>query len=288
MKPFFSKILFFLFMALSGNALFAQQTNSLEKLSPTAYGNQYPLLVGTAKTTVLIFPGKIAAGGVDLGSTDIIASTVTGVDNILRVKAASENFAPTNATVITTDGKVYSFYVSFSDYPDDRPIDMGKQLYEEKAQAELAGRLLNDAQVSTICRSVCSKKPFLKKPKVKSYGVQLSLKGIYAEKDMLFFQLELKNKSPMEYTVDFSRFYVRDRKRAKRTAWQEQELTAREVYDQHAGTTAAGSTQYVVLAFPKFTIADHKQFVIQIFEKNGDRHLELKIDGKKLMQAHRL
>lgn len=281
------KILFAFLMAMSVTPIFAQQSD-LEKITSDAYGTQYPLMVGTGKTTVLIFPNKIATGGVDLGNPDIIANTITGVDNILRVKAATENFTPTNLTVVTTDGKVYSFYVSFSDYPDDRPIDLGKQVNTEKVQAALKDRKLNDGQIREYAMGIPNLKPFLKKPKAKSYGVQLSLQGIYTKEDVLFFRFELKNTSPIDFSTDFSRFYIRDRKRLKRTADQELELQPLGVFPEKEILTTSGSSQTLIVAFKRFTIADHKNMVIQLFEKDGDRHLELKIKGKVLMKAHRL
>lgn len=281
------QFLFIVFMTLFVCPLFAQQAD-LGKITPEAYGTQYPLLVGTAKTTVLVFPCKIANGGVDLGSSDLIASTITAVDNILRVKAATEKFAPTNLTVVTTDGKVYSFYVSFSPYPDDRPIDLGKQSNTENAQAMLKDRKLNDGQVKECAGAIVGLKPFLKKPKAKSYGMQFSLKGMYAKEDVLFFHFELNNKSPIDFTTDFMRFYIRDQKRIKRTADQELELQPLGIFPENAMPTTTGSKRTIIVAFKRFTIADHKNMVIQLFEKNGDRHLELKIKGKVLMRASKL
>lgn len=287
MKQNILKMLFFILIVFSVTSIFAQQSD-LEKITPEAYGTQYPLMVGTSRTTVLVFPSKIANGGVDLGSVDLIASTITGVDNILRVKASTENFAPTNVTVVTTDGKVYSFYVSFSEYPDDRPIDLGKQINSEKAQATLKDCKLNDGQVRDCANAIPNLKPFLKKPKVTSYGVQLSLKGIYTKEDVLFFRFELNNKSPLDYTTDFMRFYIRDQKRLKRTADQELELQPLGIFPESELLATTGSTQTIIVAFKRFTIADHKNMVIQLFEKNGDRHLELKIKGKVLMRTSKL
>lgn len=287
MKQNILKILFFIIMVFHVPQLFAQQSN-VEKIASEAYGTQYSLLVGTSKTTILIFPSKIASGGVDLGSTALIASTITGVDNILRVKSATENFAATNLTVITTDGKVYSFYVSFSQYPDDRPIDLGKQVHIEKIQAELKDRKFNDGQIKEYADAIPNFKPFLKKPKAKSYGVQLSLKGIYAKEDILFFRFELYNKSPLDFTTEFTRFYIRDQKQLKRTTDQELELQPLGIFQENQMLTTKESTQTIIVAFKRFTIADHKNMVIQIFEKNGDRHLQLKIKGKVLMRASKL
>ncbi|QES88929.1 conjugative transposon protein TraN [Rhizosphaericola mali] len=281
------QILTIVFMVLLVNNLFAQQAN-LDKITSEAYGRQYPLFVGVNETTILIFPCKIAAGGVDIGSTELIASTITSVDNILRIKAATENMAPTNLTVVTTDGKIYSFYTRFSPYPDNRPIDLGKQINTENAQIKLKGRKIHDGQIQQYADSIINLKTFLKQNKIQSFGVQFSLKGIYTKEDVLFFRLDLKNKSPLNFTADFMRFYIRDQKRLKRTADQEQELQPLRIFPENTISVNARNVQTIIVAFKRFTIADHKNMVIQIFEKNGDRHLQLKIKGKVLMQTSKL
>lgn len=287
MKQNLLKMLFFILIVFSANSIFAQQSD-LEKIIPQAYGTQYPLMVGTSRTTVLIFPSKIAVGGVDLGSADLIASNIASIDNILRVKASTENMEPTNLTVVTTDGKVYSFYVAFSPYPDDRPIDLGKQINAAKVQATLSARKLNDGQIKDCTAGIFHLQAFMKKPKTQSYGVALSLSGIYTKEDVLFFRFALKNKSPLDFTTDFMRFYIKDQHRIKRTADQELELQPLGIYPERSVSIPTGITQTFIVAFKRFTIADHKNMVIQLFEQNGDRHLHLNIKGKVLMQSRRL
>jgi hypothetical protein len=75
----------------------------------------YKLEVGFNKTTHLIFPLSITS--IDRGSTGILAQKATGVDNILKVKADMKNFEETNLSVITSDGKLYSFVVCFNGNP---------------------------------------------------------------------------------------------------------------------------------------------------------------------------
>jgi len=78
---------------------------------------------------------------------------------------------------------------------------------------------------------------------------------------------------------------IRDKQRVKRTASQEEELQPLYVYKEHGAITAGKTKQTIVIAFPKFTVADHKNFVIQLFEKSGDRNLSLKIDGNAIAKA---
>lgn len=75
----------------------------------------YHLGVGFQKTTHLIFPSAVTY--VDLGSGSIIADKAQGAENIVKVKANASGFAQTNMTVLTTDGKLYSFLVDYEKDP---------------------------------------------------------------------------------------------------------------------------------------------------------------------------
>jgi conjugative transposon TraN protein len=259
--------------------------SSLKTFLPDSKITPYALQVGYDKTTILIFPAAISQGGIDRGSSGIIAKTVPGVDNILKVKANTKGFTETNLTVITEDGKVYPFTINYSDNPPDAPIDIGKQGQHEKQLASFSGRELNTEQINDLCKEVANKEKFLHQ-KTKSFKIKLQLEGIYIIEDVMFYQFRLKNKSAIDYTINFPRFYIRDRKRVKRTAQQEKEIQPLQIYYKDGTKQTDGKTnQTIVIAFSKFTIADHKNFVMQLFEKQGDRNLELKIIGDDIIKA---
>jgi len=101
---------------------------------------------------------------------------------------------------------------------------------------------------------------------------------------VIYYQLDLQNQSPVDYDINFMRFYIRDKKKAKRTAIQESELTPLYV----AGNTShvkANNHNSIVVALDKFTIPDAKYLAIEIAEKNGGRHLFMKVNNRKIMKA---
>ena len=80
------------------------------------------------------------------------------------------------------------------------------------------------------------------------------------------------------------RFYIRDKRKAKRTAIQENEMKPLYI----AGNTKsvkANSTSTLVIALEKFTIPDAKFLAIEIKERNGGRHMLLKIHNNKIIRA---
>jgi conjugative transposon TraN protein len=282
------KLLLTLFVAitctLSASAQSAPVTKDFE---PQALITPYSLKVGFYKTTVLVFPAAVNPNGIDRGSADIIAKPVPGVENILKVKASRDSFPQTNLTVVTTDGKLYSFTVDFSSAPPDQPVDIRKQQAQEERLALFQNRVLNDEQVMNLTKTVAIERTFLNK-KNSLFKIRFALRGIYTCEDVLCYRFELKNNSTLDYTVEFPRFYIRDKKRVKRTAQQEDEIVPVHIYYETGKTTRGKRKQTIVVAFSKFTIADKKNFVVQLFEKGGDRHVNIKIDGSEIVKARKL
>src|SRR3954470_10418956 len=101
--------LLFLFMTLT--TLSKSQTGNVQ----TTIIEPYPLKITLNKTTNIIFPYAIKS--VDRGSADVLAQKAKGVENILLVKAGRENFPQTNLSVVTADGKLYSFILDYISNP---------------------------------------------------------------------------------------------------------------------------------------------------------------------------
>ena len=72
------------------------------------------------KTTNLIFPYSVKS--VDRGSKDILVQQPKGTENIIQIKAGKPKFTQTNLSVITIDGKLYSFIVDYTSQPNQLNI----------------------------------------------------------------------------------------------------------------------------------------------------------------------
>ena len=120
--------------------------------------------------------------------------------------------------------------------------------------------------------------------KDESWDMSVIVEGIYIKDDVIYYQIQLDNQSPIDYDIDLLRFYIRDKKKGKRTAIQETELKPLYI----AGNTSqvkANSHNIIVVSLEKFTIPDAKYLAIQIMEKNGGRHLLMKVSNKKIIKA---
>ena len=271
---------------------FAVQSFAQDSIrTPLALGKiePYKMEVTYDKTSHLIFPTAIRY--VDLGSEYLIAGKAEDAENVLRVKATVRDFEPeTNFSVITNDGRFYSFNVYYSSYPEALSYDLltmqkavdkangNDVLFEELGNnsPSLAGLLLE-----TIYKN---DKRIVKHIGAKSFGIQFILKGIYIHNGKYYFHTELRNKTNVPFQIDFINFKVVDKKVAKRTVVQERPMIPLRTYkplDEIGGKL----TEQNVFLLDQFTIADDKVLLIEIFEKNGGRHQTLQVENSDLIKA---
>ncbi|MBD3905624.1 conjugative transposon protein TraN [Chryseobacterium muglaense] len=271
---------------------FAVQSFAQDSIrTPLALGKiePYKMEVTYDKTSHLIFPTAIRY--VDLGSEYLIAGKAEDAENVLRVKATVRDFEPeTNFSVITNDGRFYSFNVYYSSYPEAMSYDLltmqkavdkangNDVLFEELGNnsPSLAGLLLE-----TIYKN---DNRIVKHIGAKSFGIQFILKGIYIHNGKYYFHTELRNKTNVPFQIDFINFKVVDKKVAKRTVVQERPMISLRTYkplDEIGGKL----TEQNVFLLDQFTIADDKVLLIEIFEKNGGRHQTLQVENSDLIKA---
>ncbi len=270
---------------ITGIFLFIFSSNSFSQSRgqgfKTTIIEPYHLNITFYKTTNLIFPYAIKS--VDRGSREVLAQKVKGVENALMVKAGRENFNETNLSVITSDGKLYSFILNYSNNPSLLNISFTKDSTSEETDSLLQSGT-NEAQMQLMTERIAKEKRKINGIKANKYKIKFRLNGIYIKGDVVFYQLEIKNHSNINYDVDMLRFFIHDEKKSKRTA--SQEIAIQPLYVHGDTSVIKGKSKNIlVFALPKFTIPDKKYLSIQLMEKNGGRHLQLKVNNRKIVKA---
>ena len=259
--------------------------------TPLALGKiePYRMEVTYDKTSHLIFPTAIRY--VDLGSEYLIAGKAEDAENVLRVKASVREFeAETNFSVITNDGRFYSFNVYYSPYPEALSYDlltMQKAVDKANGNDVLFEELGNNSPslAGLLLETIYKKdKRIVKHIGAKSFGIQFILKGIYIHNGKYYFHTELRNRTNVPFQIDFINFKVVDKKVAKRTVVQERPMIPLRTY-KPLNEIGGKSTEQNVFLLDQFTIADDKVLLIEIFEKNGGRHQTLQIENSDLIKA---
>ncbi len=239
------------------------------------------ITIAFSKTTNLIFPYAIKS--IDKGSRDVLVQKAIGVENVLQVKAGKMNFGETNLTIVTADGSLYSYILNYSEKPTGLNIKVQKAEIAPKPVAAFSADATNDV-VQLNAEKVSLKRKTMDKVNDANNGALIDLKGLYVQENELYFQFDLRNFSALNYDVKSLRFFIRDKKKSKRTA--SQEIDVNPVYVLgNAKVIRSNSEQVLVVVVPKFTIPDKKIFTVQLQEQNGGRNLQLDITNKEIFRS---
>jgi hypothetical protein len=237
-------------IALCCILFFSLQARSQQSIEP------YFLQVTINKTTNILFPCSVKS--VDRGTRDVLVQKAKGDDQVLQLKAGIQNFAATNVSVITADGKLYSFAVHYAPEPSILNLSFrNDSLFRNQQQ-------------------------FLHRS-VRDEEMKFSLESIYILDHVFWFGFSLSNHSLIDYQPEHVKFFLQDRHRAKRTAIQEMEIEPlnRISFDQVAG----GRKKSFFIGFSQFTIPADKRLVCQISEQDGQRLLSLRVRHRTLLKA---
>ncbi|QJB29929.1 conjugative transposon protein TraN [Chitinophaga oryzae] len=242
------------------------------------------LRVSFYKTTNLIFPYAVTS--VDRGSRDLLVQKAKGVRNILQVKAGREYFSETNLSVVTEDGRFYSFVVQYDSFPSVLNLQFGKKLDTDiyGGPIQLSADSLNAAEQHRTAELVRISKDRQWRIADKKFSMRLRLNAIYIRNDLFYFQVGLKNSSAINYYPDQIKFSIRDKKVARRTAYQEKIIQPKLILGP-GNVITANSEAALVFVLPKFTIPDKKHLYLYLTEKDGGRHLKIRIKNRQLVKA---
>ncbi len=221
------------------------------------------------QTTNIIFP--YAVESVDRGSAQVLAQTAKGVNNILQLKAARRNFAATNVSVVTSDGRFYSFLLHYAEHPRVLNVEICLN-----TKGRLIGQPMSADTLAAIAKRVQNTSPHFHMMTADQL-LRLRLQNVFIDSSSLWLSFRLHNYSAVPFAADVLRFYVKARKQPRRTAVQEKYLTP--LYTDTANLT---------FAFTPFTIKRSQRLYVQIGERSGARMLTLPIHYKTLLKARPL
>ena len=239
--------------------------------------------VGFDKTTHILFPYAISY--VDLGSSEIIADKAADVQNLLRIKANVKNFKETNISVVTSDGRFYSFVLNYAENPTVLSYDLTKTNTFEQSAFKLKnadgteskilfeGVRMNEQEISYYAMKIAEKKKSIKHIGKTENDISFNLQGLYVRDNVLFFHTLIANESQINYDIDFIRFFIKDKIIAKRTAMQELEVKPIKVLNGDINVVVGGESVNKIFCLQKFTIPDDKVLEVEMYERGGGRHI---------------
>lgn len=251
----------------------------------------YSAQLSDSKTSHIIFSERVT--DIISSSDSIIADYAENIDNIIKCKAVAQDFPPTTLTMITKNGNMYPFLIQYNAKPDVLSMTIEAPIVKNEELDNSGSAMFNDQSVNENKLKEYGRKLFEKGPQIFNIGtisqnMQFGLYGVFIHNDILAFHFNLKNDTNIDYEIDFMKLYVKDKKDSKKTAVQEEELSPIYIYNpnNNDGRTIKGKTdKSTIMFFKRFTIPKERVLYVEVFEKNGGRHIKFQISDKEILKA---
>lgn len=279
-------ILFIMGMVLV-NASFAKEPQELD----TIYANN-------TMNMALFFPSDIRQGIV--GSENFVFTYNREKGQTLGLLKASKG-AQSNLLVITTDGRVYSYIIRFSDTLEElnRFVTISESIGDEKSGRSMASperdskstktteKITISVDSLTLAKGRYSKEFFedscaslLRRPERRNIvkqknGMSMGIKNLIYYKDLVFMQLEVKNQSGIDFEMDTLEVIKVNGNNRRKASYQELALEPVHVYEM-PDKVSHGNTARFVYILPKFTLGDNENLLLSLKELQGNRELVLR------------
>lgn len=275
--------------------LFAQSSWSQiafsKTLDQTAFLSSYNIAVTANKTTHLIFPYEIKYA--DLGSKELVGEAVGNATNVFRVKAAGHSLMESNLTIITADGRLFSFLVAYEESPTVLTYDLTKisaaSMAPKSARVSTGSAARLADQLAGLGELAMASKRRIKHIGTQQQGINLHLKNILYRDDVMFLVLGVDNDSKMDYELEFLHVFITQAKKAGESATsQDMAVEPIKVFDAHINTVPHRQQITKVIAISRMTLEKDRRLMVQIAEKQGGRMLTLPIGTEELAAARPL
>lgn len=234
---------------------------------------QQTAYVSRDKVTALFFDAPIK----------IVGDVPAGIDvkqkgnGIVTLKALTANLAAVQLNVqnVSTQ-KMYHIPIAFSYGKAGRRLDFG--------ESNAVVRVIKTPEVSygAISRQLTSGKRKAVIDKEKTGGVKAWVNRLSLAGNKIYLRLDILNRSNLPYDIDFIRFYIRDLKTVARMATHEQEIVPVFTTLEKRTTVVKSKEVADVFAFPRFSLSEDQALNVEIYERNGNRHLYLQLKQKDL------
>nr|CAI78720.1 conserved protein found in conjugate transposon [uncultured Flavobacteriaceae bacterium] len=255
-------------LTICSNYIIAQQ-----KLD-TIYAND-------KKNVALFFPNQIRQG-------------ITGMENyVFTYNREKEQYfgllqatpgTESNLLAITNDGQVYAYILKYADtlkklnYFIQKSESIGNEKPETIESAELEEVNKKDDNINLYYRRYSE---YLLKSKLytmttkRKHGMVLKLLKAAYNKDEVYLVMEIKNRSGIDFEVDYLNVYTMNGNKRVKSSYQrlEQEVIYKHDMPKIIKNRQSSEFVYVLL---KFVLGDNEKLLIEVKELKGSRIITMK------------
>ncbi|PNW27317.1 DUF4138 domain-containing protein [Formosa algae] len=198
---------------------------------------------------------------------------------LLQARPGSDS----NLLVITDDGQVYSYVIQYKD-------SISKLNYFVSNSESIGNEVPNLPIINNVSMDdTLNNKQFggyekfsrhllgitFKSQKAKrKKGIVFKLKQIRHYKDAIYVVLELKNKSDIDFELDYLNIYKVSTNKKRKASYQKIQLDVVNKYD-YPKKVSKNELKRFVYVLPKFSLGDYEKLQLELMELNGSRRIVL-------------
>lgn len=236
------------------------------------------VLVSTQGTSTLVFPAAIVE--VDRGNRAVVAKRVAGKPYLLWIKAVSDQFPPTNISVITEDQRLYVLSLAYARQPNSWVVQV------DTTQAfGTASKPLDDQRVAAKAVSSFKKADNRRRVRpirqTKKNGLQLQLVYWRSDGQTYVLELALTNRSSVLYKSGAVNGWLKTSNAKRRGATQKLAISNPVQVPQHF-TLDQHQTQSIQITLPFFWLSNHQQGELWLLDNRGERVIGLVLKERHL------
>lgn len=247
----------------------------------TIYANEH-------QNVALFFPEPIRQG--IAGSENIIFSYNRDTEQYFGLLKAKPGKA-SNLLIISKNGLIFSYIVKYKEKPkilnhfikieasigNEKPVQK-KTLPRSEEKKEVSEQFSYFERASDYLIDHYQK---FNGKKARTNGISLKLDNIVYEKDLLYFVMEIENRSNLNYDLNYLKFSIETRLKGKRKSTQSLYQQPTFVSDKNPTIKANSSTKLVYI-LSKFSLSTDQRLRVELAEDNGSRNVDLILFHRKI------
>jgi len=253
----------------------AQTTSSLD----TIYAND-------TKNVALFFPEPIRQG--ITGSENFVFTYNRDKEQyfgLLQAKQGKES----NLLVINRNGAIFSYIVRYKaqlsklNYfiPMTSSIGNEKPKVKDSIQTETFEKKIDNSTYyyQKFSSYLLGRRQYLGRYTRRNSGVIMRLENIVFDKEELYFVIQIRNNSTLDYDLNFLNLSIETRQKGKKKSLQR--LYIEPIFKHHLPSKiVVNETVRFIYVMPKFSLSNDRRVVFELNEKDGERNIEMKVSHK--------
>lgn len=238
------------------------------------------------KNVALFFPEPIRQG-------------ITGSDNfvftynrdkeqyfgLLQAKPGKES----NLLVVNRNGAIFSYIVRYKKQlsklnyfiPLSNSIGNEKPIVTDSIQVVTSEKNIDNRTYyyQKFCSYLLNRNQRIGRIKKRTQGIVLNVENIVFDKEELYFVIQIKNNSTLDYDLNFLNLSIETRQKGKKKSLQR--LYQEPIYKHHLPSKITeGKMVRFVYVMPKFSLSNDRRAILELNEKDGERNIKLNISHR--------